>query len=95
MIHPVTLPVLAGLAWNLTGIGLHPVVDEALAGLGSAVVPVCLVLIGVTLEQYGLRGQWRRALVPAALKLLVMPALVLLVAPGSASGCAACRCRCW
>ena len=31
VIHPVTLPVLAGLAWNLTGLGLHPVVDEALA----------------------------------------------------------------
>lgn len=82
VVHPVTLPVLAGLAWNLTGLGLHPVVDEALAGLGRAVVPVCLVLIGLTLAQYGLRGHLRGVLVPAALKLLVLPALVLVVAWG-------------
>jgi predicted permease len=80
LLHPVTLPVLAGLAWNLTGLGLHPVVDETLGALGHAVVPVCLVLIGLTLAQYGLRGHVRGALATAALKLLVLPALVLAVA---------------
>jgi predicted permease len=80
LLHPVTLPVLAGLAWNLTGLGLHPVVDETLGALGLAVVPVCLVLIGLTLAQYGLRGHVRGALATAALKLLVLPALVLAVA---------------
>ncbi len=80
LLHPVTLPVLAGLAWNLTGLGLHPVVDETLGALGLAVVPVCLVLIGLTLAQYGLRGHVRGALTTAALKLLVLPALVLAVA---------------
>jgi len=35
-----------GLAWNLTGIGQHPVIDQTLLGLGSAGVPVCLALIG-------------------------------------------------
>ncbi|HSQ72364.1 MAG TPA: AEC family transporter, partial [Rubrivivax sp.] len=80
LIHPVTLPVLAGLAWNLTGLGLHPAVDETLGTLGLAAVPVCLVLIGLTLAQYGLRGHVRGALATSALKLLVMPALVLAVA---------------
>jgi predicted permease len=80
LLHPVTLPVLAGLAWNLTGLGLHPVVDETLGALGHAVVPVCLVLIGLTLAQYGLRGHVRGALATAALKLLLLPALVLAVA---------------
>jgi predicted permease len=80
LLHPVTLPVLAGLAWNLTGLGLHPVVDEALGTLGLAVVPLWLVLIGLTLAQYGLRGHVRGALATAALKLLVLPALVLAVA---------------
>jgi malonate transporter and related proteins len=80
IIHPVVLPVLAGLLWNATGLGLHPAADEALAVLGQAVVPVCLVLIGLTLAQYGLRGQARTALMLSALKLLVLPALVLAVA---------------
>lgn len=80
VIHPVVLPVLAGLAWNFTGLGLHPIADEALAGLGAAVVPVCLVLIGITLAYYGVQGQLRGALRISALKLLLMPALVLVVA---------------
>lgn len=82
VLHPVTLPVLLGMAWNFTGLGLHPVVDEALAVLGSAVVPLCLVLIGLNLAQYGLRGRVRAALGVSLLKLLVLPALVLLVARG-------------
>jgi type IV pilus assembly protein PilM len=49
VLHPVMLPVLLGLAWNLTGLPLPPPVDEALRVLGSAVVPVCLVLIGLNL----------------------------------------------
>ena len=79
-LHPVTLPVIAGLAWNRSGLGLHPVVDQTLASLGQAVVPLCLVLIGLTLAQYGLRGRWRPALSASVLKLLVLPALVLGVA---------------
>ncbi|MDQ2779286.1 MAG: AEC family transporter [Pseudomonadota bacterium] len=80
LIHPVTLPVVAGGLWNATGLGLHPVADETLAGLGQAVVPVCLVLIGMTMAVYGVRGRIRTALVDSALKLLVLPALVLPVA---------------
>lgn len=80
VIHPVVLPVLAGLAWRLTGWPLHPVVDETLAALAMAVVPLCLVLIGVTLACHGVLGRLRGALGLAALKLLALPALVLLVA---------------
>jgi predicted permease len=76
LIHPVVLPVLAGLAWNLTGWGLHPALDQALLGLGSAVVPVCLVLIGLSLASYGVRGGVRGALGLVALKLLALPAVV-------------------
>lgn len=80
LIHPVVLPVLAGLAWNVAGLGIHPVADEAMAVLASAVVPVCLVLIGVGLASYGLRGHVRQALPAVLLKLFVMPALVLAAA---------------
>ena len=80
LVHPVVLPVLAGLAWNLTGLRLHPVVDESLATLATAVVPVCLVLIGVTLAAYGVRGQVRGALGSIVVKLLLLPAVVLAVA---------------
>lgn len=80
ILHPVMLPVIAGTVWNLGGLGLHPVVDQALTGLGSAVVPVCLVLIGVSLATYGLRGSVRGAVMVSVYKLLVMPAVVLATA---------------
>ena len=80
VIHPVVLPVLAGLAWNATGLGLAPLVDETLALLGSAVVPLCLVLIGLSLACYGVKGHLRGAVGLSLIKLLAQPALVLVVA---------------
>ena len=80
VIHPVVLPVLVGLSWNLLGFGLPSLVDEVLQLLGSAVVPLCLVLIGLSLAYYGLQGSVRGALGVSLLKLLGLPALVLVVA---------------
>ena len=80
IIHPVVLPVLLGLAWNLLGFGLPSLVDEVLQLLGSAVVPLCLVLIGLSLAYYGVQGHLRGALGVTLLKLLGLPALVLAVA---------------
>jgi malonate transporter len=80
IIHPVVLPVIAGLAWNVTGVPLPAVADEALQLLGSAVVPLCLVLIGISLAYYGMPGAMRGAVAISVLKLLVQPAVVLAVA---------------
>jgi predicted permease len=46
------------------------------------VVPVCLVLIGLNLAQYGIREHLHGAAALSALKLLVLPAWVLVVAGG-------------
>jgi predicted permease len=79
IIHPVVLPVLAGLAWNALRLPLPPVADEILQTLSQAVVPLCLVLIGLTLAYHGVRGSARGALVLTAFKLVVLPALVLVI----------------
>jgi hypothetical protein len=88
LIHPVMLPVLLGLAFQLSGLHLHPVLDLTLQGLGSAVVPLCLVLIGVSLAAYGVQGRLLAAMQWSLLKLLVLPTAVLLVAH-RASACRA------
>ena len=61
LMHPVLLPVLRGPTWHLIGLPIPAVLDEVLVLLGSAVVPLCLVLIGVSLSQYGIQGHWRGA----------------------------------
>jgi hypothetical protein len=80
VVHPVVLPVLVGLGWNLLGLGLPAPLDEMLQLLGSAVVPLCLVLIGLSLAHYGVRGQLRGAVGVTLLKLLALPAVVLIAA---------------
>lgn len=80
LIHPVVLPVLVGIAWNLAGLPLPGAVDEILAMLGQAVVPVCLVAMGMTLAHYGVQGAWQAALWQSGFKLVVQPVLVLGVA---------------
>lgn len=80
VIHPVVLPVVAGLSWSLSGLALPAVVDESLQTLGTAVVPLCLTLIGMSLAQYGWPSAWRGMLSLVALKLLVLPALIYGVA---------------
>ena len=80
IIHPVVLPVLAGMLWHATGVPLPPVVDEVLELQGTAVVPLCLVLIGMSLAYYGVRGNVRGAIAMSVMKLLVLPALVLVIA---------------
>lgn len=79
IIHPVVLPVLAGLWWNASGWPMPQVIDEVLLTLSQAVVPLCLVLIGLSLAYNGVRGAVQGALALSLLKLLVLPAVVLVV----------------
>lgn len=78
--HPVVLLVLAGLAWNASGIGLPTVLDQTLESLSAAVVPLCLVLLGVSLAQHGVRVALASALRASLVKLVLLPALLLLTA---------------
>lgn len=78
LIHPVVLPVLVGIAWNGLGWPIPAGADEVLQILGQAVIPVCLIAIGMSLAHHGLQSAGRGALVLSAAKLVVQPALVLL-----------------
>jgi predicted permease len=80
IIHPVVLPVLIGLGWNALGLPIPTVADEILATLGQAVVPLCLVLIGMSLAYYGVQGAAQAAIALSVLKLMLLPAVVLAIA---------------
>jgi predicted permease len=80
LIHPVVLPIVAGLVFNATGLAIPVVVDDVLVTLGQAVVPVSLLTIGLTLHATGIAGVLRPAIGIAAVKLLLQPTLVFVVA---------------
>jgi malonate transporter and related proteins len=79
VIHPVVLPILAGLAWGATGFGLHTTVDKTLNLLGQAGPPASLVLLGASLGQFGINGRWRSAIMTSALKNLLHPGLAYVI----------------
>lgn len=77
LLHPVPLPILAGLLFAQTGLALPPLVDKPMELLGNAFGPLALVLVGVTLAATRVSEQWRGALALCVVKNLLQPALVL------------------
>lgn len=84
LLHPVPLPIIAGLLYALTGLGLHPVIDRPLKLLGDAFGPVALVLVGLTLSYTSVGPHLKTALRIACLKNLLHP--LLMAAAGWALG---------
>jgi malonate transporter and related proteins len=74
------LPVVAGLVVNLTRLPVPGPVDDGLVLLAQAVVPVCLVTIGMSLAHYGTLGVRRQAIMLSVGKLIVQPTLVFVAA---------------
>lgn len=79
VIHPVPLPILAGLLFAQTGWPLPAVVDKPLQLLGNAFGPLALLLVGVTLAGTRIGPYWKGALGLAAVKTLLHPAAVAAV----------------
>ena len=78
VVHPVPMPIIAGLLFAQTGWVLPEVVDRPLLLLGNAFGPVALVLVGVTLSQASFGRDFKGALLIAGVKTVVHPALMAL-----------------
>ncbi len=78
VIHPVPMPIIAGLLFAQTGWTLPDVVDRPLLLLGNAFGPVALVLVGVTLSQASIGRNLKGALAVSAVKTVLHPALMAL-----------------
>lgn len=76
VIHPVPLPIIAGLLYAQTGWAIPEVVDKPLQWLGNAFGPLALLLVGVTLSGTTVGPHLRGALGLTLVKNLLMPALV-------------------
>jgi malonate transporter and related proteins len=80
VIHPVPLPIIAGLVFSSLGFTLPTAIDKPLQWLGLAFGPLALILVGATLAATRIRGEWRGALSLALVKNFVHPALVAAIA---------------
>ncbi|RYF82722.1 MAG: AEC family transporter [Comamonadaceae bacterium] len=80
IIHPVPLPIMAGLLYGQTGWGLPDLLDKPLAMLGQAFSPLALVMVGITLAWTRVGEHLRGALVQATIKNLIHPLMVAAIA---------------
>lgn len=80
IIHPVPLPILAGLLWSLTGWALPTALDTGLRMLGSAMGPVALLLVGAMLAHTKVGAYWRPALRITLVKSFAHPLVFLACA---------------
>lgn len=76
VIHPVPLPIIAGLLFAQTGWAIPAVVDRPLQLLGSAFGPLALVLVGVTLAHTQVGAHIKGAFAISLVKNALHPALM-------------------
>jgi malonate transporter and related proteins len=77
--NPIIAGCVAGLAWQYVATPLPPLLDKIITMIAGAAVPGALIALGLALNSYGLRGQVASVIVISVLKMLVMPALALLL----------------
>jgi malonate transporter len=78
--NPILLGLIAGILWNLAGLGIPGPVDRWMALLSAAAVPCALFSMGASLRAYRILGALRPALVMIVLKLVAHPLLTLTFA---------------
>jgi hypothetical protein len=86
IIHPVPLPIIAGLLFATSGLALPDVVDTPLRWLGIVFGPLALLLVGASLAAIHLGRAWRAGLELSAVKNFVHPVLVAVFASWLAIG---------
>jgi malonate transporter and related proteins len=75
LLHPVPLPILAGLLFAQTGWQIPPWLDLPMAWLGKGFGPLALFLVGVSLASSYVGRNLRGAMRMTAVKALLLPSL--------------------
>lgn len=78
--NPIIAAILGGTAFGFVGVPLPGIVDQTLAMISQAAVPLSLIALGMGLVEFGIRQGWRESLAICVLKLAVQPLTVYLLA---------------
>jgi hypothetical protein len=75
LIHPVPLPIIAGLVFAQTGLSIPQWLDTPMLWMGKAFGPLALFLVGVSLASSTVGRNLRGALMMSGVKNLLVPLL--------------------
>jgi malonate transporter len=76
--NPIIIGLVLGALWHVLGVPLAGFPRTVVDRLADVASTLALFAMGMSLRQYGIRGNVRAGLVLAFLKLMLMPALVWL-----------------
>jgi predicted permease len=77
--NPLIISVVAGVLWRISGLTMPGPMATIVDKIGGVAGTMALLALGLGLRKFGVMGNVRAALVLAVLKLLVMPAIALIV----------------
>ncbi len=77
--QPMIFPIILGLLYAQTGLGIPAVVDKPLQLLGNAFSPLAVILVGITLASTRVGEHLRMALALSMLKNVAHPLIVAFV----------------
>jgi malonate transporter and related proteins len=78
--NPFILAIVGGAAFGRLGFALPPMADAGLAAVGNVAAPAAMITLGMGLAAFPLKQEWAPGLAVCALKLLVQPLVVWLLA---------------
>ena len=77
--NPIIVGIVIGGLWRLLGLSLGGVPGILVDRIAEVAATIALLALGMSLRKYGLRGNVSAGLVLCGLKLVVMPAIVLVL----------------
>ena len=78
--NPIVIAIMLGLVWRLAAFPLSGLFEDVLSRIESTALPVALLSLGMSMVQYGIRGNMLPGIVLSVLKLVLMPAVVFFSA---------------
>jgi predicted permease len=78
--HPILIGIALGLIARNAGFAPPAPLATIVDAMAASATPCALVAMGIALDHYGVRGEWRAALAISALKLLLHPLAVYVLA---------------
>ena len=75
--NPMLVSVAIGLSLNMLAISIPSILDQSMAFMSHAALPLLLLSIGASLKIRALKGDWLPLLGALSAKLVVFPALLL------------------
>jgi len=80
MRNPIVLAIVGGTLFGRLGYALPVPIDRSLALVGAIAGPSALLVLGLELAEFSLRREWVASTTLCAIKLLVQPLIVWLLA---------------